>query len=154
MNDENKNQNEEDSDQKVDRPELIAPRRRWLRLSIHLFLVLLIFISGMIIGGSLALHRMHDRMHNFERDRGHIVQRIHHRITNKYQLDEEQSAQAKQIIENHIDAVIALRQEIRPRLETQLQEFEDEMAELMDESQREEWRRNVRHFGKRLFPRF
>lgn len=164
MTDENENQNLEDepdangsdveNDDNEAGAELIVPRRRWLRLSVHLFLVFLIFISGMITGGAVVLHRMHHRMGNVERDRDEIVRRIHHRISRKYHLDEEQSARAKEIIGIHIDEVITLRKEIRPRLKEQFVKFENEIAELMDEKQREKWRREIRHFGKMMFPRF
>lgn len=135
-------------------PQLAKPPRLWWRRTFQIVLVLLIFVSGMVVGGLVTMHRMHHRMRNFEKDRPEIAFRILQRLNHEYHFSEEQKLQAKDIIERHLDDVVALRNEVRPRIESNFKKFEDEMGEIMEEEQREKWRHDIRHFGKRMFPRF
>ncbi|QDU78545.1 hypothetical protein Pla110_02490 [Polystyrenella longa] len=142
------------SDAPAMEPSLPSPRpkkSRW-RTLLQLVLVVVIFGSGVVTGGALAMRMVRHKMKNFELESETMIERIHERLVWKYDLNEEQSAEAKQIVRNKIEDLIALRQEFRPRLAAEMGSFENEIAAIMDESQQTEWRENFRHFCEITFP--
>ncbi|MAT15117.1 MAG: hypothetical protein CMJ46_07585 [Planctomyces sp.] len=135
-------------------PPLTPPTRRrskW-RIIVQLLLVLLVFGGGVVTGGALAFRFVRQRMQNFETQSDTMIERIHTRMVWKYDLSDEQSAQLKEILRRNFDDLIALRREFRPRLAAEMESIEEDVAAILTESQRAEWRENFRNFSDVVFP--
>ncbi|MCA9038787.1 MAG: hypothetical protein KDA65_00430 [Planctomycetaceae bacterium] len=131
---------------------LPKPRRSRWRIALQMALILLIFGGGVLTGGALTVKFIRHRMENFEEQSDTMVERLHWRITRKYDLNEEQSAQVKQALRKNLDDLIELRREFRPRLAAELGTIEEDIAVILDEPKRQEWRENFRSFCEITFP--
>ncbi|MEZ6045930.1 MAG: hypothetical protein R3C11_10210 [Planctomycetaceae bacterium] len=77
-------------------------------------LIVVIFGCGVVVGGAITVKFIRHRMQNFEQQSETMMERIHSRLVWKYDLNEEQSKEAKAVIEKNFQDLIALRQEFRP----------------------------------------
>lgn len=126
-------------------------KSRW-RSVLHVLLVVVIFVCGMVTGGAVTLRFMHRGMERFEHEEEAIVERIHSRLKYKYELNEDQSVLAEKIVRNHVGELAELRRSFRPKLSETMKSFEDEIADIMDEEKKKEWRENFRRFSGFAFP--
>ena len=113
-----------------------APRRRGWRT---LLLALLIFVSGLIVGGGTMLitvrHRALRVLHHPEE----VPARIAARLRWKLGLSDEQTQQVEQIVRKRQQALQAIRREVQPRVTIELDRVEAEIAITLDDAQRAKW---------------
>lgn len=111
-------------------------RRRWC---VTLILGLVIFGSGFVAGGAVALLTV----------RKIVLRAVHHpeeapeRITavlrHSLDLTDSQAERIEAILRERQAALRAIRGEVHPRVVAELDLVEQQVAEVLDESQREKW---------------
>ncbi len=112
-----------------------APRRRWRSL----LLALLIFVSGLIVGGGLTLIRVRHgalwAIHHPEE----APPRIAAHLRWKLGLSDEQTEQVEQIVRKRQQALQAIRREVQPRVTAELDRVEAEISGMLNDAQRAKW---------------
>jgi len=127
-----------DNQSKPSRP----PRRRaWLRG----LLLVVIFLSGGIVGsGSTLLAVRHRVLHTIHHPQ-EMPATVAARLRRVLGLSDKQAQQIETILRNRQREIQTIRREFRPRLEQQLDQLTDEVAEVLDDKQSDAWRK---HFGR------
>jgi uncharacterized membrane protein YhiD involved in acid resistance len=124
-----------------------APRRRfrWLR-------TLLVFIAGIVVGAALCVifivHRVEHAIHHPEE----APPRITRYLTRKLDLSPSQHDQVLTIIQQRQQALLALRQEIRPKLNTQLDELRIQIDGVLNPDQQAKWEKLYHDTKDRWMP--
>jgi hypothetical protein len=117
--------------------QLQRPRRRWLRV----ILWLVIFGSGLFVGTGLTLmavrRGMLEAIHHPEKMPANLANRLRRPL----RLSDEQAEQVEQILSQRQVALEAIRVRYQPEIEQQLDRIEAEIADVLDEKQREAWYR-------------
>lgn len=112
-------------------------RRRWLSW----LLAVVIFVSGVVVGGGLAVALIHNRvlaaLHHPEQAPERITQRLRRTLS----LSDEQTAQVQAILHKRQQTLQEIRRRVQPEVETQIDEVEREVADVLTPEQRERWHR-------------
>ena len=119
----------------------IPKRRRW---PLVLFGVLLL-LSGMIIGVA-----GNEYYHKYMRDKfiGHperASQLIARRLKSELNLSSQQEDQVEKILAKRMKDLEDIQRQIRPQMDKELDQLRDEIAQLLDETQKRRW---FEHFTK------
>jgi hypothetical protein len=127
-----------------------VPRRHWW---LTLLMGLVIFVSGGVcgVGIGMRLERLHflEILHNPERGPERIVARMRSRL----QLDDRQAQQVQAIVEKHVAALQDLhRRIVDPLLAKQLEQFEAEVADVLNPQQQVEWHDYMKPLPERWYP--
>lgn len=109
------------------------PRRRsWLTL----FLAVIIFVSGMIVGGGCLVALL-----------VHVSRRVDEapaataaRLKRQLGLSDEQTAQVQEIVRTRQDALHKIRDEVQPRFREEIDLLEKQVASVLDDRQKAKWR--------------
>ena len=109
--------------------------RRWLVM----LTALLIFISGLIVGAGGAtfviIRNAQERMRHQER----IPPRIVGFLRSRLDLTDEQAAKIEQVLRERQSAFQAIRREVAPRIESELELARDKINEILTPEQRAKW---------------
>ena len=124
-------------------------RRRWL---VNILLGLLIFACGAVTGGGVALRVAWNRVATTLRHPEQAPANATQRLTRMLRLDEQQSAEVRAILERRFEAIGALRREIGPRVDTELQAIRDEISAVLRPDQVQRWTRIYDNLRPRMFP--
>jgi hypothetical protein len=110
-------------------------RRRWLSI----LLGLVIFTAGVVVGGAGALVAL----------RHTLLYAIHHpdefppqaaaRLRSVLDLSDEQTRQVEQVLRNRQAALQAIRREVQPRVEAELDLVDRQVGEILTPEQRASW---------------
>jgi len=112
------------------------PRRGWRTL----LLAILIFVSGLIVGGGLTLITVRHRALRAIHHPDEVPPRIAAHLRWKLGLSDEQTRQVEQIVRKRQQALQAIRRDVQPRVTIELDRVESEIAATLDDAQREKWR--------------
>jgi len=112
---------------------------------------LLILLSGIIIGSGAtvivlrpSLEKEHARLpEEFSR-------KMVKRLTHELRLTPQQQQQVRPIIENHMNAIDQYRQEARPKIRQELEEMNDELIIIFDNTQQQIWKEQIQKMQKRF----
>jgi len=122
--------------------------RRWLTW----LLMLVVFFSGLAIGiggtSITILNRILDAFHHPEK----APQRIAARLQGKLDLTDEQTVKVEAIVQTRQRELQKIRREVQPRVESQLDQVEQEIAEVLDEAQQAKWHALIRHWREVWIP--
>ncbi|MHB8900235.1 MAG: hypothetical protein ACYC6Y_15910 [Thermoguttaceae bacterium] len=128
-----------------------APPRRsgsWLRL----FLYLVIFVSGGLVGagGGLLIIRSGAlfAVHHPEAMPARIVDRIDSSLS----LSDPQRRQVESILRERQRAIQEIRVEFQPRVEEELDRLEADVSAVLDPVQREKWQRRIDYLRRTWLP--
>ena len=116
---------------------VVKPRkpRWWLRI----LLVLVVFVSGMVVGTGLtvivAVHRIKHRMQHPEE----APQLIAGRLERKLSLNHEQTARIRAILTERQKELMAIRQRVQPEVVGELDKGYEEIGAVLDDKQRPRW---------------
>ena len=114
---------------------LPAPRKRW----VSIVLALLVFVSGLAIGGAVTLafviHQARYAIHHPEQ----MPKRLAARLAGRLSLTAAQESQVREVIAKHQAKILHLRREVQPRVEVELRGVRDDVAALLDPQQCNEW---------------
>jgi len=145
--------NEQTDEKKVARPaESAAKPRRRRRWWVSLLLTLFIFGAGMAAGGGvtvLAIARgVEYALHHPEE----FPEKASGRLQKKLDLNDTQREQVEDILAERQQALQELRREVWPRVQGELDQMVEQIAEVLDAEQTEQWRKFVSDWRERWMP--
>ncbi len=117
----------------LDLLEHLAPPKRtsWLTL----FLAVIIFVSGMIVGGGGLLALL-----------VHVSRRVDEapavtaaRLKRQLGLSEEQTAQVQEIVRTRQEALHRIRDDVQPRFREEIDLLEKQVAGVLNDRQKAKW---------------
>lgn len=110
-------------------------RRRW----ISFLLTLVIFASGVLIGAAGAAGFIRREILQVLRDPAGAPARITQRLKRRLALTDAQTARVQGILESRQQSLQSIRATIQPEVMKELFLAKSEVAEVLDERQRERW---------------
>ncbi len=128
---------------------IVRPRRRWVR---SILLALVIFISGVLVGGGLTFKVIAGGFKRFFQDPEILADHITHRMKRQLHLTEEQSVQVRRIILEQQKAFQSLRKKVWPELEAQIEKTRRELAVVLTPEQARKWEKRFGRFSKYWLP--
>jgi hypothetical protein len=123
-------------------------RRRWKTW----LLALLIFLAGTLFGGALTAGAIFRSVHRAIAHPEEAPQRITARLSHRLDLTDDQRERVRQIIASRQQSLLDIRRDVQPRIETQLEQLESEIAAVLNPKQQEQWRTMVSTFRKTWLP--
>lgn len=135
----------------VERPVRPANRRRQLT---RFGLILLIFGSGVIVGSGATATWLRQRERPvFRSDPGAARERMVARLDRKFGLSPEQKQQAEAVIDGHFERFRSFREQMKPLVSAEMDRFQTEIGDLLDEEQRKSWKEDSESFRQLIWPR-
>jgi hypothetical protein len=128
---------------------VIQPRRRWVWT---ILLALVIFVSGVLVGGGLTFKVITSGLKRSFQDPAVSAERITHRMKKQLDLTDEQAVQVHRIIFEQQKAFQSLRKQVRPQLEAQIEKTRQELAAVLTPEQARKWGKQFRRFMKFWLP--
>jgi hypothetical protein len=131
----------------------IAPatrtRRRWVWT---VLLALVIFVSGVLVGGGLTFKFITSGFKRSFQDPSVLADRITHRMKKRLNLTDKQAVQVRRIILEQQKAFQSLRKQVRPELEAQIEKTRQELAAVLTPEQARKWEKRFGRFLKFWLP--
>ena len=124
---------------------VIRPRRRWVW---PVLLAIVIFVSGVLVGGGLTFKIITSGFKRAFQDPEVSAERITNRMKKRLDLTEEQVVQVRRIILERQKAFQSMRKQVRPQLEAQIEKTRRELAAVLSPEQARKWEKRFRHFLK------
>jgi len=121
------------------------PRRRWVWT---VLLALVIFVSGVLVGGGLTFKFITSGFKRSFQDPAVLADRITHRMKKRLNLTDEQAVQVRRIILEQQKAFQSLRKQVRPQLEAQIEKTRQELAAVLTPEQARKWEKRFGRFMK------
>ena len=128
---------------------VIRPRRRWVW---PVLLALVIFVSGVLVGGGLTFKIITSGFKRSFQDPEVSAERITNRMKRRLDLTDEQFVQVRRIILEQQKAFQSMRKQVRPQLEAQIEKTRRELAAVLTPDQARKWEKSFRHFLKFWLP--
>jgi len=113
----------------------VARRRTW----VSVLLTAIIFISGLVIGAGGALIAVRREMLHVVHNPQEAPRRIAAHLQSKLGLSDEQTRQVEGVVRQRQAALQAIRREVQPQVEAELDLAADEIGQLLDDTQRRQW---------------
>ena len=128
---------------------VIRPRRRWVWT---VLLALVIFISGVLVGGGLSFKIITSGFKRSFQDPEVSAERITNRMKRRLDLTDEQCVQVRRIILERQKAFQSMRKQVRPQLEAEIEKTRRELAAVLTPDQARKWEKSFRHFWEFWLP--
>jgi len=128
---------------------VIRPRRRWVW---PVLLALVIFVSGVLVGGGLTFKIITSGFKRSFQDPEVSAERITNRMKKRLDLTDEQFVQVRRIILERQKAFQSMRKQVRPQLEAQIEKTRQELAAVLTPDQARKWEKRFGHFLKFWLP--
>ena len=128
---------------------VIRPRRRWVW---PVLLALVIFVSGVLVGGGLTFKIITSGFKRSFQDPEVSAERITNRMKKRLDLTDEQFVQVRRIILERQKAFQSMRKQVRPQLEAQIEKTRQELAAVLSPEQARKWEKRFGHFLKFWLP--
>ena len=125
------------------------PRRRWVWT---VLLALVIFISGVLVGGGLSFKIITSGFKRSFQDPAVSAEHITKRMKRRLNLTDEQAVQVRRIILEQQEAFLSMRRQVRPQLEAQIEKTRRELATVLTPQQARKWEKRFSHFLKFWLP--
>jgi len=125
------------------------PRRRWVWT---VLLALVIFISGVLVGGGLSFKIITSGFKRSFQDPAVSAEHITKRMKRRLNLTDEQAVQVRRIILEQQEAFLSMRRQVRPQLEAQIEKTRRELATVLTPQQARKWEKRFNHFLKFWLP--
>jgi len=116
-----------------------------------LLLMLLVFISGGVVGGYLTARVIMTRTQEAIRSPSRVPERFARRLTRLLDLNEEQSLQMEIILSRNLKALVPLRREIRTRLLDQMDHTQKEIEVILTPEQKTTLEKRFTRIRERWF---
>lgn len=130
-------------------PEQKSHRRQFWK---PVLLSLVIFASGAIAGTCATLmlirNQVHYRIHHPEEMPANVAARLQRKLD----LSDEQTEQVLTVLTERQQAILEIRREFQPKLETELDQLEKQVADLLDDSQRTTWQQKFQAMRAEWLP--
>lgn len=118
--------------------EAFAKPRRRLR---PILLALVIFISGVLVGGGLSFKVVTAGYKRAFQDPDFLAEKIVRRMERRLDLRSDQVKPVREIILEQQRAFQSLHKEFRPRLDSQIEKTRKELAKVLTPEQEQQWER-------------
>jgi prophage DNA circulation protein len=115
-------------------------------------MALLIFLGGVACGAGIATVAVTHAVHRAMTDPESVSAHVTDRLAAMLDLSDAQTRQVRQIILRRHGALVDIRRDIQPRLETELTVLEDEIAAILDDQQRATWRAHAHSMRAKWLP--
>jgi hypothetical protein len=130
-------------------PEPPPRRRRWLSV----VLALVIFAAGFVCGIGLTVIVVVNRIHNAIHNPQVAATQVSAAIDRRLGLNDAQREKVEAIVARRQQNLAAIRRQVQPQVEAELNELRDEVAGVLDESQQKEWQTLFERFRTRWLPK-
>lgn len=130
-------------------PEPPPRRRRWLSV----VLALVIFAAGFVCGTGLTVIVVVNRIHNAIHNPQVAATQVSAAIDRRLGLNDSQREKVEAIVARRQQNLAAIRRQVQPEVEAELNELRDEVAGVLDESQQKEWQTLFDRFRTRWLPK-
>ncbi len=127
----------------------VRPRRRW---GWTLLLGIVIFVSGILVGGGLTFKVITSGLKRSFQDPAVLADLITHRMKKRLDLTEEQAVEVRRIIFEQQKVFQSLRRQVRPQLEAQIEKTRREMAAVLTPEQARKWEKRFDRFLRFWLP--
>jgi hypothetical protein len=121
------------------------PAARWLLWAV-------IFCSGTVVGAGAALIFVTKSVLWSLHHPDQMPARITARLRSKLDLDEQQTQRVESILRERQAALQAIRRRTQPEVEAELDRLETQIADVLNDRQRGNWRRNFQALRQRWVP--
>ncbi len=128
---------------------LARPRRRW---GWTILLAIVIFVSGILVGGGLTFKVITSGLKRSFQDPAVLADLITHRMKRRLDLTEEQTVQVQRIILEQQKAFQSLRRQVRPQIEAQIEKTRQEMGAVLTPEQALKWEKSFGRFLRFWLP--
>ncbi len=119
-----------------------APARRGTgRWIVNILLGLLIFACGAVTGAGVVARITWNRVAASLQHPDQLPANAAQRLSRVLKLDEKQTAEVKSILDRRFQTISALRREIAPRVDAELQSVHDEISAVLRPDQAKRWDR-------------
>jgi hypothetical protein len=115
-------------------------------------LALVIFVSGVLVGGGLTFKIITSGLKRSFQDPEVSAERITNRMKKRLDLTDEQVVQVRRIILEQQKAFQSMRKQVRPQLEEQFGKTRRELAAVLTPAQARKWEKRFSHFLKFWLP--
>lgn len=112
-------------------------RRRWLTW----LLVAAVFVSGLVIGGAGATIFIIRRVQYAVHHPDEFPARATARLTRRLQLDAEQSAKVRALLDERVEHLREIRRRFAPEFRSELDGFHADVRRVLNPTQQAEWDR-------------
>jgi len=128
---------------------LTKPHRRRLWT---ILLALAIFVCGILVGGGLTFKVITSGYKRSFQDPAVLAEQITHRMKRRLDLTDDQAIQVRRIILEQQKALQALRKELRPRLDGQIEKTRQELTAVLTPEQARKWEKRFGHIQRFWLP--
>jgi len=128
---------------------IARPRRRWVWT---VLLALVIFVSGVLVGGGLTFKVITSGFKRSFQDPAVLAEHITLRMKRRLNLTDEQTFQVRRIILEQERAFQSLRKQIRPQLEAQIEKARRELTAVLTPEQTRKFEKRFDRFLKFWLP--
>jgi len=126
----------------------IKKPRRWRAV----LLGIIILICGALIGSGVTVIVIHKMVLHAIRHPEQTPMRITNRIKSKLGLSDEQAARVREIIAARQKAIQAIRRDVQPRVERELEGAKEDVAALLNPEKARQWRERFDYLRKTWIP--
>jgi len=139
--------------QKKPAAELPPPARHghWRQLG-RVLLVLAVFAFGMVCGGALTLVGVVRHVREGARHPERRVERTTRWLSHRLHLSAAQKERVRAILQAQQADFAALRREVQPRVVARLEQTDQEIRDILEAGQKEEWQRIVERIRRQWLP--
>ena len=130
-----------------------SPRTAPGRGRVSLLLVIVIFVSGGLVGAGLAVIFQPQKALRVRKSPGEIRDRLTRKIAEGIGLSDQQSEQVRQIVDERMKDLQELRLELQPRMKRQAGVLHKKVAALLDDQQRPKWDKLYAELHQKWFNR-
>lgn len=113
----------------------VARRRIWLSV----LLTLVVFVSGLVVGVGGTLIAVRHEMLRVVHNPQEAPARIAAHLRSKLGLSDEQTRQVEAVVARRQAALQAIRHLVQPQVEAELDQAANEIGQILNESQRQDW---------------
>lgn len=128
------------------------PRSSRRRLAVHLLLYVVIFLSGIAVGVGGTLMVVRNRVLHALHHPGDMPSRIADRMQRALSLDDEQTQRVEEIVRQRQARLQDIRREFQPLAEAELDRFEQDVADILNDAQRRQWQEDFSHLREKWVP--
>ena len=145
MNDALKSQNESSTEPNT---QPVRTRRRWVTV----LLVLVIFISGMIVGGGATIVVAVRNIQYAIKNPSVVPERATVRLQRALDLDEQQTVEVREVLSDLQRRLQQIRGRVYPEVQQELAEARSAISAVLDDEQKAAWDELFERVRERWFP--
>lgn len=128
------------------RPAVPPPCRHWRSI----LLALGILLCGVVMGSAGTVIVIQRVVRHVAENPEEARERFADRMRERLDLTDAQTVQVRRIFKQRVANLIAIREEVRPRVLEQVDGLRDDVSAVLDEAQQATWRNHFQRVRKRI----